>query len=139
MYDLIHQYANIMYNRNLKSFGTIITVNDIISEVYAIGYTSKEDVIKIVRDIIFKEKRRLIVSRQQRSTKNISGEKICNKCKKSKSFLEFYKRFDKRNGFRYLNNNCMDCERIRRNEYNSTKRKERNEKNRELIRYDLQY
>lgn len=139
MYELITKYAGIMYDRNLKSFGTIVTVKDIISEVYATGFNSKEDVIKIVRDVIFKEKRRLIVSQQQRSSINMPGEKICNRCKESKSFSEFYKRFDKRNGFRYLNNNCMDCERIRRNEYNSRKRKERNEKNRELVRYDLQY
>ncbi|HEY5591554.1 MAG TPA: hypothetical protein VIK55_11115 [Paludibacter sp.] len=136
MYDFINQYANIMYNRNLKSFGTIVIVNDIINEVYAIGFNSKEDVIKKVRDIIFKEKRRIIASQQQRSSRNVIGEKICNKCNKSKSFSEFYKRFDKRNGFRYLCNNCMECEIIRRSEYNSRKR---NEKKKELVQYDLQY
>lgn len=139
MYDLIKQYATIMYNRNLKSFGTIITVNDIINEVFAIGYSSESDVVKIVRDVIFKEKRRLIVVQQQHSIINVPGEKICNKCHESKPFSEFYKRFDKRNGFRYLNNNCMGCEKDRRSEYNLKKREERNEKKRELVRYDLQY
>jgi hypothetical protein len=57
MYELITQYAGIMYDRNLKSFGTIVTAKDIISEVYAIGYNSKEDIVKIIRDIIFKEKK----------------------------------------------------------------------------------
>lgn len=139
MYELITQYAGIMYDRNLKSFGTTVTAKDIISEVYAIGFETKQDVIKIVRDVIFKEKRRLLAAQQQRSSLNIVGEKTCNRCGESKSFSEFYKRFDKRNGFRYLNNNCMDCEKIRRYEYNSRKREERNEKNRELVRYDLQY
>ena len=130
MYDHITQYANIMYDRNLKSFGTILTAKDIISEVYSIGYKTKEDVVKIIRDVIFKEKRRLIVALQQRSSINIPGEKICNICKESKSFSEFYKRVDKRNGFKYLCNNCMDCERERKRVlYNSQRENKHGQNN----------
>jgi hypothetical protein len=139
MYDEIVQYASIMYERNLKSFGDTVTAKDIISEVYAIGFSTKEDVIKIVRDVIFKEKRRLLAAQQQRISRNVPGEKICNRCKESKSYSEFYKRFDKRNGFRYFCNNCMDCEKIRRVEVNLRIRQKRDEKSRELVRYDLQY
>ena len=125
MYDLIKNYSTILFNRNLKWLGTELTVTDIINEVYATGFYTEEDVIKIIRDIVFKEKRRLIANRQ---IENKNGEKICNKCHNPKSYSEFYKRFDNRTGLHYLTNNCMECEKIRRFEYNSRKRKE-NEKN----------
>lgn len=130
MYDFIVKYAGIMYDRNIKSFGTIMTVRDVISEVYTVGFESKDDVVRIVRDIIFKEKRRLIVSQQQRSSRNIVGEKTCNKCGQSKSYSEFYRYFDKRNGFKYLCYQCKECESLRHYEYNLRKR---NEKNRKLV------
>jgi len=117
-----------MYDRNLKSFGTTIILEDIINDVYAVGFTTQEDVIKTVRNVIFKEKRRLMAIRQQTKLRDITGEKICNKCHKSKPVTEFYKRFDARSGFRYLCNNCKDCEQIRRFEYNSKKRKQRQQR-----------
>jgi len=130
MHDLITKYANILYDRNLKSFGTMTTVSDIIGEVYAIGYSSEEDVVKVVRNVIFKEKRRLLALRQQYCNTQLTGEKVCNKCKLPHPVSEFYRRIDSRTGFMYLCNNCKDCEKIRRFFYNS---KKRNEKNREFV------
>lgn len=122
MYDLIMKYANILYDRNLKSFGTVTTVKDIVSEVYAIGYSSEEDVVKVVRDVVFKEKRRLLALRQQRRKTELTGEKVCNECQLPKPVSEFYQRVDSRTGFMYLCNNCKECEKIRRFNYNSRKR-----------------
>ena len=121
MYDFIKKYAGIMFDRNLKSFGSIVTATDIISEVYAIGYDSQEDVVKIVRDVTFKNKRQLLAARQKRQNRELTGEKKCNKCQLTKSVSEFYVRIDSRTGFRYLCNNCKECEKVRRSSYNLRK------------------
>jgi len=123
--DFIIQYAGIMYDKNLKSYGNLVTKTDIINGAIAKDCKTKEEAIKAVRDVLFLEKRILLATRQQRQNSELTGEKRCNKCKDPKPVAEFYVRVDSRTGFRYLNNNCKDCEKIRRNEYNSKKRQER--------------
>ena len=126
--DFIIQYAGIMYDRNLKSYGNLVTKQDIINGAISKDCKTREDAIKAVRDVLFFEKRILLATRQQRQNRDLTGEKRCNKCTDNKPVAEFYVRIDSRTGFRYLNNNCKECEKIRRNEYNSKKRQERHAK-----------
>lgn len=115
------QYAGKMYDINLSSFGSVVTKNDIVNEVISRNCSTEEELIRTVRDVVFFEKRRLIALGQQRSTKDITGEKVCGRCQLPKPVADYYTRTDYRNGFRYLCNLCKECERKRHNELHARK------------------
>lgn len=124
MEEFIIKYASIMFDRNLSTFGNQITKNDIINEVFTRECTTEQQVVKTVRDVVFLEKRQLMANKQRRINKELTGEKICNKCHLPKPVSDYYTRTDSRTGFRYLCNLCKECERKRHNENHRRKRQE---------------
>lgn len=125
-HNLIVQYAGIMFDRNLLSFGNEITKNDIINEVISKNCKTEQDAIKTTRDVVFYEKRRLLSKIQQRQQRELTGEKYCNGCRDNKPVADFYTRVDSRTGYRYLCYLCKECERKRHNDYYHKKRYENN-------------
>lgn len=123
------QYAGKMYDINLSSFGNLITKNDIINEVISMNVQSEVEMIQTVRDVVFREKRRLMASKQKKQLET-SREKFCKGCEKPKLASEFYVRVDSRTGYRFLCNLCKVCERERHNkDYHRKKHKLKQELN----------
>ena len=80
MLDFIEHYSRIMYDRNLKSFGNLITKNDIINEVMTKQCDTKEEAVKAVRNVIFFERRRaMAIQQQNHGYTPITGEKNMQK------------------------------------------------------------
>ena len=106
----LKDYSDLMVKRNLSYLPKNISEGMDFSLEACMNCDNYDDAIKFIRSQILNEKRRLLAIMQQHSKKNICGEKKCSKCKKTKDYSFFRKRVDNRNGFKFFDSICNECE-----------------------------
>lgn len=121
-YELLLKYSELMTKKNLSGFRNNITnAHDFVAIAYEKTFIDYDNAVKIIRNAVINEKRRLIGQIQSQMIFDRVGEKRCGCCKQNKSYQEFRKCIDYKTNYQYFNSKCNDCQK----QYdNSDKRKE---------------
>ena len=112
-YELLLEYSELMTKKNLSGFRNNITnSHEFVAIAYEKTFSEYDNAIKIIRNAVINEKRRLIGQIQSQMLIDRVGEKRCGCCKETKSYQEFRKRIDYRIDYQYFNSKCNECQRV---------------------------
>jgi hypothetical protein len=110
-YKHLHNYATIMVAKNLSQYtNNMLNADDFVATAFTEQCSNYDDAIKIIRNAVITEKRRLIGDLQRNGKlKNKHTDKVCKSCKQSLPLDLYYSVTDYRIGFMYYTSKCKTC------------------------------